>query len=208
MCAVKVLESTDAYDALQFDTEIRVLQLYRHTHVLGFLGSVIGPPRCLVSELMVNGSLEDRLARKGGTKVRGSALTHSHTRTLIYSYIHTFIHSSTCIHTHTHAYTLTHTHTHTLTHPHTHTLTHSHTHTLCTVPGTHMTLTHSHSHTVHCTRYSHGSSAHTHHLLSSQPHLSLTPLSSPPPGTHMGAAHTLTHSHTVHCTRYSHGSSA
>ena len=61
--------TTDGGQAhIQFNNEIRVLSKYQHPNIVQLLGySVDGPTRCLVYDLMESGSLEDRLACKGGT---------------------------------------------------------------------------------------------------------------------------------------------
>ncbi|KAL5698648.1 hypothetical protein ACHQM5_029659 [Ranunculus cassubicifolius] len=64
--AVKVLKSDAAQGMKQFQQEVEVLSSIRHPNMVLLLGA--SPESgCLVYEYMDNGSLEDRLFRKGGT---------------------------------------------------------------------------------------------------------------------------------------------
>ncbi|KAF5204784.1 U-box domain-containing protein [Thalictrum thalictroides] len=64
--AIKVLRSDAAQGMKQFQQEVEVLSCIRHPNMVLLLGAC---PEfgCLVYEYMDNGSLEDRLFRKGGT---------------------------------------------------------------------------------------------------------------------------------------------
>ncbi|KMT17908.1 hypothetical protein BVRB_2g034350 isoform B [Beta vulgaris subsp. vulgaris] len=64
--AIKVLRPDAAQGRRQFQQEVEVLSSMRHPHMVLLLGAC---PEygCLVYEYMNNGSLEDRLLRKGGT---------------------------------------------------------------------------------------------------------------------------------------------
>ncbi|KAK4374247.1 hypothetical protein RND71_004924 [Anisodus tanguticus] len=64
--AIKVLSPDAAQGKKQFQQEVEVLSLIRHPNLVLLLGAC---PEygCLVYELMNNGSLEDRLFRKGNT---------------------------------------------------------------------------------------------------------------------------------------------
>ncbi|XP_021763738.1 U-box domain-containing protein 52-like isoform X2 [Chenopodium quinoa] len=64
--AIKVLRPDAAQGRKQFQQEVEVLSCMRHPHMVLLLGAC---PEygCLVYEYMNNGSLEDRLLRKGGT---------------------------------------------------------------------------------------------------------------------------------------------
>jgi hypothetical protein len=59
--AVKCLMSKDPFEGKQFDKEIEILTKYRHETLLPLIGVCDGPPRCIVTELMTNGSLYHRL---------------------------------------------------------------------------------------------------------------------------------------------------
>lgn len=64
--AVKVLKSDATQGMKQFQQEVEVLSCIRHPNMVLLLGA--SPESgCLVYEYMDNGSLEDRLSRKGGT---------------------------------------------------------------------------------------------------------------------------------------------
>ncbi|KAL2896927.1 U-box domain-containing protein 52 [Bienertia sinuspersici] len=64
--AIKVLRPDAAQGRKQFQQEVEVLSLMRHPHMVLLLGAC---PEygCLVYEYLNNGSLEDRLLRRGGT---------------------------------------------------------------------------------------------------------------------------------------------
>lgn len=64
--AIKVLRPDAAQGKKQFQQEVEVLSCMRHPHMVLLLGAC---PEygCLVYEYMNNGSLEDRLLRRGGT---------------------------------------------------------------------------------------------------------------------------------------------
>ncbi|PKI38203.1 hypothetical protein CRG98_041456 [Punica granatum] len=66
--AVKVLRPGAAHGRTQFQQEVEVLSRIRHPNMVLLLGAC---PEygCLVYEYMANGSLEDRLFRKGNTPV-------------------------------------------------------------------------------------------------------------------------------------------
>jgi serine/threonine protein kinase len=66
--AVKCLMSKDPFEGKQFDKEIEILSKYRHETLLPLIGDCEGPPRCIVTELMTNGSLYHRLQY---TRVQG-----------------------------------------------------------------------------------------------------------------------------------------
>lgn len=66
--AVKRLKDVEEKET-QFQTELDSLTKYRHENIVSLFGySVNGPAKCLVYEYLSNGSLEDRLMRKDGTK--------------------------------------------------------------------------------------------------------------------------------------------
>lgn len=66
--AVKKLKNVEEVDK-QFRTELEALTKYRHKNIVCLYAySVDGPGKCLVYEYMQNGSLEDRLVRKDGTR--------------------------------------------------------------------------------------------------------------------------------------------
>ncbi|KAL6137795.1 hypothetical protein ACLB2K_063084 [Fragaria x ananassa] len=66
--AIKVLRPDAAHGKSQFKREVEVLSCIRHPNMVLLLGAC---PEygCLVYEYMANGSLEDRLSRKGNTPV-------------------------------------------------------------------------------------------------------------------------------------------
>ncbi|PIA42951.1 hypothetical protein AQUCO_02000418v1 [Aquilegia coerulea] len=64
--AVKVLRSDAAQGMKQFQQEVEVLSCIRHPNMVLLLGAC-PESGCLVYEYMENGSLEDRLFRRGGT---------------------------------------------------------------------------------------------------------------------------------------------
>ncbi|XP_052784337.1 interleukin-1 receptor-associated kinase 4-like [Mya arenaria] len=78
--AVKKLKNVDEVDK-QFRTELEALTKHRHKNIVCLYAySVNGPDKCLVYEYLCNGSLEDRLHRRGNTpplsvKVRLSILS-------------------------------------------------------------------------------------------------------------------------------------
>ncbi|KAK6936854.1 U-box domain [Dillenia turbinata] len=64
--AVKILHSKDGHKTKQFQQELNILSKIHHPHLLILLGAC--PDHgCLVYEYMANGSLDDRLLRKGNT---------------------------------------------------------------------------------------------------------------------------------------------
>ncbi|KAJ0661207.1 putative protein kinase RLK-Pelle-RLCK-IXb family [Helianthus annuus] len=65
-CAIKVLRPGAAQGRSQFQKEVEVLSCIRHPNMVPFLGAC---PEygCLVYEYMSNGSLEERLLRRGNT---------------------------------------------------------------------------------------------------------------------------------------------
>ncbi|KAK6925814.1 Serine-threonine/tyrosine-protein kinase, catalytic domain [Dillenia turbinata] len=64
--AVKILRSKEGHKTKQFQQELKILSKIRHPHLLILLGAC--PDHgCLVYEYMANGSLDDRLLRKGNT---------------------------------------------------------------------------------------------------------------------------------------------
>ncbi|KAA0043480.1 U-box domain-containing protein 35-like isoform X1 [Cucumis melo var. makuwa] len=64
--AVKVLHSRDSHKQMQLLQELEVLSRIHHPHLLLLLGAC-PDKNCLVYEYMENGSLEDRLYRRGNT---------------------------------------------------------------------------------------------------------------------------------------------
>ncbi|XP_022957883.1 U-box domain-containing protein 35-like isoform X3 [Cucurbita moschata] len=64
--AVKVLHSRDDHKNTQFLRELEILSKIHHPHLLLLLGAC-PDKHCLVYEYMENGSLEDRLYRRGNT---------------------------------------------------------------------------------------------------------------------------------------------
>ncbi|KAG6605637.1 U-box domain-containing protein 35, partial [Cucurbita argyrosperma subsp. sororia] len=64
--AVKVLHSRDDHKNIQFLRELEILSKIHHPHLLLLLGAC-PDKHCLVYEYMENGSLEDRLYRRGNT---------------------------------------------------------------------------------------------------------------------------------------------
>lgn len=64
--AIKVLSPDASHGWIQFQQEVEVLCRIRHPHVVLLLGAC-PESGCLVYEYMANGSLEDRLFRKGAT---------------------------------------------------------------------------------------------------------------------------------------------
>ncbi|GAB1609157.1 interleukin-1 receptor-associated kinase 4-like [Argonauta hians] len=67
--AVKRLYDTTEDLIKQFEVELNVLKTFHHENLVPLLAYCCQPRLCLVCVYMVNGSLEDRLARKNQTKV-------------------------------------------------------------------------------------------------------------------------------------------
>ncbi|PON92411.1 Mitogen-activated protein kinase kinase kinase [Trema orientale] len=65
--AVKVLCSNESHKSRQFQQELDILSKIRHPHLLLLIGACVDRG-CLVYEYMENGSLEDRLMQKNGTR--------------------------------------------------------------------------------------------------------------------------------------------
>ncbi|XP_029650575.1 interleukin-1 receptor-associated kinase 4 isoform X1 [Octopus sinensis] len=66
--AVKRLYDTTNDLVKQYETELNVLKKFHHENLLPLLGYCCQPKLCIICEYMVNGSVEDRLARKDQTK--------------------------------------------------------------------------------------------------------------------------------------------